>query len=419
MPFGAKWPTAETMKQELWLFTMRFPFGNGEAFLENELPILANGIQRVRIFPLLPIGEARPVPANVETVCLFDENNAYRPLSIGRMLLDLPNMLTVWRSGRRSAPSPQIFAKYRREFLSAMRQAFARERILRKWMIGSYEPDLVSLYSYWSSDWATVLGIRKMHDERTHFVSRMMGFDMFDHRAPDGWQRFQDLHVAQADHVYVIAEAGLAHMQGRLPLARNKFSISYLATHDHGLGPWASAEELRIVSCSNLVELKRVHLIAEALGQVKGPVRWTHFGDGPEREYVETLVRELPGNVTVQLMGSRPNSEVIAWYGANPVDVFMHASRTEGGAPVALQEAASFGIPLIAADAGGVREIVMPETGTLLPNDITSEMIAEALNGFKTSNWYDVAARSRVRSFWASKFNAKEVYARLLEDLLK
>lgn len=51
---------AEEMKQELWLFTLRFPFGNGEAFLENELPVLAAGFRRMRLFPLMPVGEARP-----------------------------------------------------------------------------------------------------------------------------------------------------------------------------------------------------------------------------------------------------------------------------------------------------------------------------------------------------------------------
>ena len=403
---------------ELWLFTMRFPFGNGEAFLENELPILAKGFQRVRIIPLLPIGEPRPLPLNVETVRLFDNEQVYRPLSIWHMALDLPRVLKVWRQAKASAPTPAIFKTHRREFLSQLRQAFNRERLLRKRMADEYDAQRVTPYSYWSSDWATVLSIWRLRDNRLHFVSRMMGFDMFDHRAPDGWQRFQELHVAQADHIYVIAEAGLAHMQERFPDQRQKFSISYLATSDHGLGPWTPEAELRIVSCANLVELKRVHLIAEALHRVKGPVRWTHFGEGPERARVEAVVKTLPKNVRVEVMGSRPNAEVLAWYKTNPVDVFVHASYTEGGAPVALQEAASFGIPLVAADAGGVREIVTPDSGILLPNALSPEMLGAALDRFKDSGWYDAAARSRVRSFWASKFNAEEVYARLLEELL-
>lgn len=404
---------------ELWLFTMRFPFGHGEAFLENELPILAKGFQRVRLFPLLAIGEQRPLPHGVEVKQLFTEEEAYRPIALWRMLLDLPRVLHVWRMGKSSAPSPAIFAKHKREFRSQLRQALERERVLRKHLEGQYEPGRVRLYSYWTSDWATVLGLWRRSNKHIRFVTRMMGFDMFAHRAPDGWQRFQDFHVEQVEHVYTIAKAGYQHMQERYPEAADKFSISYLATTDNGFGPWAPAAELRVVSCSNFVELKRVPLIAEALRLVQGPVHWTHFGDGPERLHVEEVVNTLPSNIRVELMGSRPNTEVIAWYKTNPVDVFVHASYTEGGAPVALQEAASFGIPLVAADAGGVCEIVTEETGVLLPNALTPELLGNALQGFRRTGWYSAAAREQVRAFWGRQFNGCDVYGRMLQELLK
>lgn len=406
-------------KQELWLFTMRFPFGHGEAFLENELPILAQGFKRVRLFPLLSTGEVRPLPAGVEVERLFTHEEAYRPIALWRMLLDLPRVLRLWNQAKASAPSPAIFKKHKGEFRSQLRQALERERLLRQRMAKQYDPDTVRLYSYWTSDWATVLGLWKLRDGRVRFVSRMMGFDMFAHRAPDGWQRFQTFHVEQVEHVYTIAKAGLQHMQERFPEAADKFSISYLATTDNGLGPWVPADELRVVSCSNFVELKRVPLIAEALRQVEGPVRWTHFGEGPERSRVEDVVRTLPPNIRVELMGSRPNAEVLAWYKANPVDVFVHVSYTEGGAPVALQEAASFGIPLVAADAGGVCEVVTAQSGVLLPNALTADKLGAILNNFKNSAWYTPEARERVRAFWGSQFNAREVYGRMLQALLK
>ncbi|MBK9059423.1 MAG: glycosyltransferase [Flavobacteriales bacterium] len=404
--------------KELWLFTIRFPFGHGEAFLENELPILAQGFERVRLFPLLPGGEQRPLPPGVEVERLFSEEEAYRPLAKWRILMGLPRVLKVWMQGKRSAPSPEVFAKHRARFQSQLWQALERERLLHVRIAAQYDPSRIRLYSYWTSDWATVLGLWKLRDPRVRFVSRMMGFDMFDHRAPGHWQRFQAFHVGQVEHVFVIAEAGLAHMHERFPEVTEKFSISYLATTDNGLGPWGPAEELRIVSCSNFVELKRVPLIAEALHHVQGPVHWTHFGDGPERARVEVAVKTLPPNIKVDLMGSRPNAEVIAWYKTNPVDVFVHASYTEGGAPVALQEAASFGIPLVAADAGGVREIVNEATGVLLPNALSAEQLGETLDRFKRSDKYGALARDRVRAFWASKFKASEVYGGLLKQLM-
>ncbi len=403
---------------ELWLFTIRFPFGHGEAFLENELPILAKGFERVRLFPLLSEGEPRPLPPGVEVERLFTEEEAYRPFARWRLLMDLPRVLKVWNQGKRSAPSPEVFAKHRGWFQSQLLQALERERLLHERLAAQYVPDRIRLYSYWTSDWATVLGLWKLRDPRVRFVSRMMGFDMFDHRAPGLWQRFQDFHVEQVERVFVIAQVGLAHMHARFPEARDKFSISYLGTQDNGLGPWAPADELRIVSCSNFVELKRVYLIAESLRHINGPVHWTHFGEGAERARVEAVVKTLPANIRVDLMGSTPNTEVIAWYKANQVDVFVHASYTEGGAPVALQEAASFGIPLVAADAGGVCEIANEATGVLLPNDLTAAQLGETLDGFKRSSWYDAKARGRVRSFWASQFKATEVYGGLLKQLM-
>ncbi|MBK7286920.1 MAG: hypothetical protein IPI95_07325 [Flavobacteriales bacterium] len=190
------------------------------------------------MFPLLPGGEQRPLPPGVEVERLFSEEEAYRPLAKWRILMGLPRVLKVWMQGKRSAPSPEVFAKHRARFQSQLWQALERERLLHVRIAAQYDPSRIRLYSYWTSDWATVLGLWKLRDPRVRFVSRMMGFDMFDHRAPGHWQRFQAFHVGQVEHVFVIAEAGLAHMHERFPEVTEKFSISYLATTDNGLGPW-------------------------------------------------------------------------------------------------------------------------------------------------------------------------------------
>ncbi len=405
------------MGKELWLFTIRYPFGNGESFLESELPILARGFERVRIFPLMPEGELRSTPKNVEVTQLFTDD-AFRAASPVQVLTDLRRWNHVMRISRSSAPSPDIFTRHRRALMSRLRQALHRERVLSARMASKYDPARVVLYSYWTSDWATVLGLWKLDDPEVRFSTRMMGFDMYDHRAPDGWQMLQAFHVQQVERVFTIARAGQEHMRARFPSHPHKFLLSYLATTDHGIGPWAPSPTLRIVSCANLVPLKRVNLLAEALALMEHPVHWTHFGDGAERPGLEALIHKLPKHVTVELKGNRPNAEIIDWYKHNAVDVFVHTSETEGGAPVALQEAASFGIPLIGAEAGGVREIVTPQTGTLLPHHLTVVQLAETLRNFHTSSWYIPGTRVHVRNFWQANFQAEEVHGRLLEQLL-
>ena len=402
--------------KELWLFTVSYPYGTNEAFLANELPVLAKRFSKVVLFPLLGKGVANPLPPGVEVRHVIAE--PYRAAGMGQLLSELPSVFALLKHTIASAPS---FAALRRrwpDLLSRLRQALHRALGLKRALGKEYDPDHVVLYSFWTADWATAIGLWKSMDPRVNFRSRMMGFDMYAHRAREGWQMFQRFHVQQAKGLHPISQDGLEHMRKAYPAHTEKFRLSYLATVDHGAGPWVPAEVLRIASCSNLVGLKRVHRIAEALCKCKVPVQWTHFGDGTERVNVEAVLRDAPAHVSVTLMGSRPNAEVIAWYEANPVDLFIHLSRTEGGAPVALQEAASFGIPLLAADAGGVKEVVTERTGMLLPNAVDVAHVAAIIDGWKENERYSEAGRAQVRAAWRERFDAEVVYNAFADMLL-
>ncbi|HEY0978075.1 MAG TPA: glycosyltransferase [Flavobacteriales bacterium] len=402
--------------KELWIFTLRFPFGNGEAFLESELRVLAQGFDRVRLIPLIAEGEARPLPSNVTVERLLDSDRN-RSLGPVATVLEAPRLLSVLRTVLSSAPSSEVRRKERREVVSRIRQALRREHLLVDRLGAEYDPQRVVLYSYWAADWATVLGLWRLRDPRVHFICRMQGFDLYDHRTESGWQQFQAFHVQQAERIFCVARAGLEHVQARYPEAAAKFRLSHMATDDHGPAPWRPDPVLRIISCSNLVPLKRVHLIAEALQRMEIPVEWTHFGDGPERARVAAAIALLPAHIQAQLKGSVPNSALLEHYGRHPFDMFVHMSSTEGGAPVAIQEAIGFGIPVIAADAGGTRDVVTEVTGITLPNAATPEMLAQVLGTFRASRWYDPIARAEVRAFWSQHFNAVQVHGAFLQEL--
>ncbi len=404
------------MGKELWLFTVSYPYGTNEAFLANELPVLAQRFEKVVLFPLLGKGVANPLPAGVEVRHVIAE--PYRAASIAELMANIPSLLGLLRITFASVPSFGVLRRRWPDLLSRLRQALHRALELKRVMASEYDPQNVVLYSFWTADWATALGLWRSMDPRVVFRSRMMGFDMYAHRARECWQMFQRFQVQQAKGVHPISQDGLEHMRKAYPQYAEKFKLSYLATVDHGQGPWGPAEVLRVVSCSNLVELKRVHLIAEALCKCSIPVQWTHFGEGAERSKVEAVLRTAPAHVQATLIGSRPNAEVIAWYKANPTDLFIHLSRTEGGAPVALQEAASFGIPLLAADAGGVKEVVTGETGVLLPNTVDVARVAEIIDRWKETPWYTADGRAQVRSAWRQRFDAQVVYNAFADILL-
>lgn len=404
------------MGRELWLFTMRFPYGSGETFLETELPILCARFDRVRVIPLFVEGRPRPMPANATAHEVITD--PYAPAGLSALFAHW----TTWRHVRgiirRSAPSKEVFQRQWPTLRSKLRQALRRALIVRDGLFREFDPGRAVLYSFWTADWATVLGLLKLWDPRVRFVSRMLGFDLFTFRSPDGWPAFRTFHLAQADRVFIISQAGMDHMKEHYPDHAGKYVLSRLATSDHGAGPWSPSATLRLVSCSNLVPLKRVHLIVEALMRVNVPVAWTHFGDGDERAAIQEKIALLPANVRAELMGHRSNAEVIAWYRSNAVDLFLHMSSTEGGVPVALQEAASFGIPLLAADAGGVKEIVNEATGVLLAVDPDPGSIARHLGEHRSSVRNTSAFRVGVRAWWSDHCRAEEVYGRFCDRLI-
>lgn len=80
----------------------------------------------------------------------------------------------------------------------------------------------------------------------------------------------------------MIAQDGVDYLVGKYPIYREKIVLSRLGTTDHGLAIVPqSMDELRLISCSTVSPIKRIHLIVEALAQIKNiRVRWDHYGDG-------------------------------------------------------------------------------------------------------------------------------------------
>jgi glycosyltransferase involved in cell wall biosynthesis len=119
-----------------------------------------------------------------------------------------------------------------------------------------------------------------------------------------------------------------------------------------------------IVTVGRLAWPKDPVTLVRALARVRGhPFSALIVGDGPEQPGVEAEIRELGLESTVQLRGPRRDvPDLLA--GA---DVFVLASRSEGG-PISVLEAMAAGLPVVASDVGGVRELVADgTTGLLVP----------------------------------------------------
>jgi glycosyltransferase involved in cell wall biosynthesis len=117
---------------------------------------------------------------------------------------------------------------------------------------------------------------------------------------------------------------------------------------------------IRIGTVGRLVELKGQRYILDAVRGLAG-VEVHLFGDGPEREALTAMARDL--GVPVAFHGTVIDREQIY----SSIDILVVASRTEGQS-MAIMEAMARGIPAIATAVGGNPELVRDgETGLLVP----------------------------------------------------
>lgn len=83
------------------------------------------------------------------------------------------------------------------------------------------------------------------------------------------------------------------------------------------------------------------------------------IGDGPERENIQLQITNYQLHDKVRFLGWVPNYQLPNYYSI--ADVFIMPSEEEGF-PHVILEAMAFGVPFVASDVGGVKNIVPEET---------------------------------------------------------
>jgi glycosyltransferase involved in cell wall biosynthesis len=136
-------------------------------------------------------------------------------------------------------------------------------------------------------------------------------------------------------------------------------------------------------------------------------------GDGPERNKLQLQIEELDISDKVTLLGERNDVEELL----GQFDIFALTSLTEGFS-VALVEAAWSGLPIVATDVGGNREIVQDGiTGFLTePGNIqdVTEKIEKLLSDNRLRQRFGSVSRSRAEANWTLEL-MREKYQRVYQ----
>lgn len=396
----------------LVLATATFPFGGHteQAFLLPEIAPLAAQFSRVIIVPT-QVGESgTPVvdlPANVEVVNSVAATMARRlrrlrylfhPM-IGGAALDATVHLH----------NPLSAATYAASALAWKKEM---ERLIEE---RNLDEKSTVLYSFWFDYPAT--GMALLADERGYrVVSRIHGYEMRDLRSP----MLKKLTMANLHALYPVSKAATDFMRRTYQADAERISLRHLGsdkTDMRMLGPLPDEEahELNFISVARVIPLKRVDMILELMKQVAAQlpsyrINWTHIGDGELLvELTHKLAKGLPANLKVELTGARSNSYVHQLFSSRPFHWNLLLSSTEGGVPIALCEGASYGVPAVATDVGGIGELI--DTSTGIPVDADPDLMQTAAKIIRYLSEPDAyrELRSAIYERWSKRFAAERL----------
>ena len=173
-----------------------------------------------------------------------------------------------------------------------------------------------------------------------------------------------------------------------------------------------------LMHASNFRPVKRIADVVRIFARVREriPAKLVLIGDGPERLFIQQLVRELKLTSDVQFMGEQDQLEPLFLC----ADLFLLPSEQESFGLTAL-EAMNCGVPVIATSIGGLPEVITHgETGYLFPVGDVADMAASAV-ALLTDPARHELFKAQARKRAERSFNADEIiplYEAYYEEIL-
>jgi glycosyltransferase involved in cell wall biosynthesis len=416
------------------LFTNVYPFGSGEEFLEPEIPYLAEAFEAVILVPTLKapaMVQTRQVPAGVEVravdisysraaKAVMAARGILKLLAAGRSQLPGPG----WRGDGLWAPARDLVRDvYFREYCRTAARRI--EPLLRDLESSAGE---VLFYSYWfhkPMGIAAELRCRLFTGNRPRIISRGHRYDVDVTAAPHGFLPARERLLSEAERVYVVSRPVAARMRSDHPIFATRIGVSRLGSADFASRVLSSLDSRQVVSCSAIHPLKRLDLIARAIGILRRrgvPVEWTHIGGAPRdvdaTRFVE-LVRAEIGDPSSLPIGPLSHEAVLQWYRDNSPSVFVNTSASEG-VPVSVMEAMCGGIPVIATSVGGTSDLLVGTLAEgLIPADADAATLADQIErvlALEPGRYAGLA--DQTRRTWAEGWDTALLYPAFVRSLL-
>jgi len=172
--------------------------------------------------------------------------------------------------------------------------------------------------------------------------------------------------AAMTTHLLYLSEADLGLMRSHGLYRSTPATLVRIVTPRlaHPSGSWAHRRGAPIVAVANHYPNKGLDVLLRAFASVTSSLPETELvlvGDGPERQALERLARELD-LTRVRFLGRVADPTTLVRDAA----VFVLPSRKEG-LPLALLEALALGVPAVSTRVGAVSEVVSSDEVEIVP----------------------------------------------------
>ncbi len=398
------------MNNMLIVLTDKFPYGKGETFVEAERKAWCV-FDRVFICPVLvkPYDEIREgfLCQDYEELITTTEQK----VGIKQILQGLTGCIKSREIINEVKQTSGVENK-KTAFAVAVRTNLRIKRILLelKKRIEQFDNSRILIYSYWMYEPALVAVGLKRYFTSSRVVSRAHGYDLYEDRHIYDYIPYRKMTLECLDAIYPISENGRHYLSEKYHGAYDcKISVKRLGTDKFfdGTKQEKKTDGILIVSCSNMVPLKRIDRIIDMLHLEKREMEWVHFGDGELMESIKKRTKSLPQNILVHFIGRVPNRDIQRFYSEHFVNAFVNVSEYEG-VPVSIMEAQSYGIPVIATDVGGTSELVHHnENGVLLKKDFADKELLDAIEQVELN---EELYRKNAKKTWEENSNAAFIF---------
>lgn len=412
-------------------FTKDFPFGIHENYIFNELPHLSRTFKKVLVVPHEEFNykavENR-LPKEYSNIELIEINHRLPALSLAKKIqfsfFALRLLLSELVSSRESTKHLRSFKALFGQLRHLSHAAYALNNVLQK--RGMHANNTV-VYHYWFHRGMIISALLNKHFAETKYrnVSRAHSLDLYHkdwntiYRGEPLFLPFEQTRWKEVHRLYTITQHGYNHVTQLFPHYKNKVRIARLGVPDPGKQERAFNPGRKvIITCSLLNGNKRMFLLPDILRNMQCAVDWYHFGHGSDaaKEEIREKMKLCVADSKVHFMGLVPNTRIQAFYREQPVDLIVNLSEAEG-LPVALMEAASFGVPMLATATVGNPEIVNDDNGLLIPIRFNADEVGKQLEALLTDAHRWMSASRAARLTFEASFFADKNYAAFFQEI--